>query len=109
MIFARDYTVSLTKILENFNTNQDPVYNSWNIYIAGCLLGVREKSERSEELDIQVMNRVMGLLDVFPGVVEIEVASIKFFSRFLKFYINHNWNPHEMKEGPKFIAGIDLQ
>ena len=46
---------------------------------------------------------------MYPGAIEVEIASISFFAKFLKFYINHNWNPHEFKEGPRLIAGIDLQ
>jgi hypothetical protein len=54
------------------------------------------------------MKSVISALEMFQGHYEVDLASIEFFSRFLKFYINHNWNPHESKDTVRQIAGIDL-
>ena len=50
----------------------------------------------------------MNTIEMYPGSIEVELAAISFFSYFLKFYINHYWNPHDLKDGPRLIAGIEL-
>jgi len=42
----------MNKLLENFAASQGPVHSAWTIFVSAHVVGVREKSERSEELDM---------------------------------------------------------